>query len=129
VGGAPIAAIAELATGAGGVELVPIVGPQIDKLLSQQRFFTPDTIAGGTYQGIGEVKTISVNAQWVTSAKQPESVVYQIVKAVYSDAAQKTLAAGHAKGKFITPANAVVGAGIPFHPGAEKFYKEIGLLK
>ena len=90
---------------------------------------TPDTIAGGTYQGIGEVKTISVNAQWVTSAKQPESVVYQIVKAVYSDAAQKTLAAGHAKGKFITPANAVVGAGIPFHPGAEKFYKEIGLLK
>jgi TRAP-type uncharacterized transport system substrate-binding protein len=48
---------------------------------------------------------------------------------VYSEAAQKALAAGHAKGKFITPANAVVGAGIPFHPGAEKFYKEIGLLK
>ena len=53
----------------------------------------------------------------------------QIVKAVYSEAAQKALAAGHAKGKFITPANAVVGAGIPFHPGAEKFYKEAGLLK
>ncbi len=129
VGGAPIAAIAELATGAGGIELVPIIGPEIDKLRGQQRFFTPDTIAAGTYQGIGEVKTISVNAQWVTSAKQPEAVVYQIVKAVYSDAAQKTLAAGHAKGKFITPANAVVGAGIPFHPGAEKFYKEVGLLK
>ena len=45
------------------------------------------------------------------------------------DATQKQLAAGHAKGKLITKENAVKGAGIPFHPGAEKFYKEAGLLK
>jgi TRAP-type uncharacterized transport system substrate-binding protein len=51
------------------------------------------------------------------------------VKAVYSDAAQKALAAGHSKGKMITLSNAVTGAGIPFHPGAAKFYKEKGLLK
>ena len=49
--------------------------------------------------------------------------------ALFSEAAQKQLAAGHAKGKFITKENAVKGAGIPFHPGAEKFYKEAGLLK
>ena len=55
--------------------------------------------------------------------------LYQITKAMYSDATQKTLAAGHAKGKFITKENAVKGAGIPFHPGAERFYKEAGLLK
>ncbi|MEO7009406.1 MAG: TAXI family TRAP transporter solute-binding subunit, partial [Caldimonas sp.] len=42
---------------------------------------------------------------------------------------QKTLAAGHAKGKLITKENAVKGAGIPFHPGAEKFYREVGLIK
>ena len=48
---------------------------------------------------------------------------------MYSDATQKTLQAGHAKGKFITKENAVQGVGIPFHPGAEKFYKEAGLLK
>ena len=45
---------------------------------------------------------------------------------MYSDATQKTLQAGHAKGKFITKENAVQGVGIPFHPGAEKFYKEVG---
>ena len=48
---------------------------------------------------------------------------------MYSDATQKALGAGHAKGKFITKENAVQGVGIPFHPGAEKFYKEAGLLK
>ena len=60
---------------------------------------------------------------------QAQHTVYEITKALFSDAAQAQLAAGHAKGKFITKENAVKGAGIPFHPGAEKFYKEVGLVK
>ena len=98
-------------------------------LRAKQEFFTPDTIAANTYQNVGEVKTISVNAQLVSSAKVPEAVVYEVTKALYSDATRKTLDNGHAKGKLITRDNAIKGAGIPFHPGAEKFYKEIGLLK
>lgn len=121
--------ISELASSGAGIELVPIVGPEIDKLRSQQEFFTPDTIAANTYQNVGEVKTISINAQLVTSAKLPEQTVYDIVKALYSDATRKTLDNGHAKGKLITKENAVKGAGIPFHAGAEKYYKEVGLLK
>jgi TRAP transporter TAXI family solute receptor len=78
---------------------------------------------------VGAVKTLAVGAQWVTSDKADTETVYQITKALYSDAAQKTLSAGHAKGKFITLQNAVQGVGIPFHPGAEKFYKEAGVLK
>ena len=78
---------------------------------------------------MASVNTLSVGAQWVTSAKADTETVYQITKALYSDATQKTLAAGHAKGKLITLQNAVKGAGIPFHPGAEKFYREAGALK
>ncbi|WP_376843195.1 TAXI family TRAP transporter solute-binding subunit [Bordetella pertussis] len=129
VSGAQAGAISELASSGAGIELVPIVGPEIDKLRSQQEFFTPDTIAANTYQNVGEVKTISINAQLVTSAKLPEQTVYDIVKALYSDATRKTLDNGHAKGKLITKENAVKGAGIPFHAGAEKYYKEVGLLK
>lgn len=129
VGGAPAGAIAELASSGAGIELVSIEGPEIDKLRSQQQFFTPDLIPANTYQGVGEVKTISVNAQMVTSDKLPEAVVYELTKKLYSDATRKTLDSGHAKGKLITAKNAVTGAGIPFHPGAEKFYREAGLLK
>ena len=128
VGGAP-AGIAELASSGAGIEIVSMVGPEIDALRAKQEFFTPDTIAANTYQNVGEVKTISVNAQLVSSAKVPEAVVYEVTKALYSDATRKTLDNGHAKGKLITRDNAIKGAGIPFHPGAEKFYKEIGLLK
>ncbi len=129
VGGAPAGAIAELASSGAGIELVPLVGPEIDKLRSEQEFFTPDTIAAGMYQGVGEIKTISVNAQMVTSAKLSDETIYDITKALYSAETRKVLDNGHAKGKLITQENAVKGAGIPFHPGAEKFYKEAGLLK
>ena len=88
-----------------------------------------DNIAAGTYKDVPAVQTMAVGAQWVTSAKADTETVYQITKALYSKAAQDALAAGHAKGKFITRDNAVQGVGIPFHPGAEKFYKEVGLLK
>ena len=86
-------------------------------------------IAADTYKGVGQVRTIAVGAQWVTSDKADANTVYEITKSLFGDAAQKTLAAGHAKGKFINKENAVKGAGIPFHPGAERFYKEAGLMK
>ena len=92
-------------------------------------YFAVDTIAANTYKDVAAVQTLSVGAQWVTSAKADTETVYQITKSLFSDATQKTLAAGHAKGKFINKENAVKGVAIPFHPGAEKYYKEAGLLK
>jgi TRAP transporter TAXI family solute receptor len=128
-GGAPAGAIAELASGGTGIELIPIDGAAAEALQKQSPFFTPDVIPADTYKGVGAVKTLAVGAQWVTSDKADANTVYEIVKALYGEAAQKMLAAGHAKGKWITKENAVKGAGIPFHPGAERFYKEAGLLK
>lgn len=128
VGGYPTGAISELATSS-GISLVPITGPGADKLLSDYGFFAEDVVPEGTYAGVGETQTISVAAQWVTSAEQPEELVYNIVKVMWSDATRKALDAGHAKGKLITLENATTGLGIPLHPGAERFYKEAGILK
>jgi TRAP transporter TAXI family solute receptor len=129
VGGYPTSAISELASAGGGIELVPVAGPEVDKMRQQYGFFSPDTIPANTYKGIGEVKTIAVGAQWVTSAKQPDALIYEVTKATWNENTRKFLDAGHAKGKAIQMASATAGAGIPFHPGAEKFYKEKGLLK
>jgi hypothetical protein len=128
-GGAPAGAIAELAASGAGIELVAIDGPQADALRKSSGFFAPDTIPADTYKGLPAVKTLAVGAQWVTSDKADANLVYEIVKKLYSADGQKMLGAGHAKGKYITKENAVLGAGIPFHPGAERFYKEAGLLK
>ena len=127
-GGAPAGAIAELAAST-GIELVPLDGAHADALRVINPFFAPDVIAADTYKGVAAVKTLAVGAQWVTSDKADAATVYEITKALFSDHAQKMLATGHAKGKLITRANAVKGAGIPFHPGAEKYYREAGLIK
>jgi hypothetical protein len=128
-GGAPAGAIAELASAGAGIELVPIEGAQADAIRKASGFFAPDVIPADTYKGLPAVKTLAVGAQWVTSDKADANVVYEIVKRLYSADGQKAMGAGHAKGKYITKENAVQGAGIPFHPGAERFYKEVGVLK
>ena len=128
-GGAPAGAIAELASSGAGIDLIPIDGAAADAIRKADGFFAVDVIAADTYKGIPAVKTLAVGAQWVTSDKADANTVYEIVKALYSDAGQKAMGAGHAKGKYITKENAVQGAGLPFHPGAAKFYKEVGVLK
>jgi TRAP transporter TAXI family solute receptor len=128
-GGWPAGAISELASSGAGIELVSIEGPQADAIRRASSFFAPDTIPADTYKGVGAVRTLAVGAQWVTSDKVDANLVYEIVKALFSDAGQKAMGAGHAKGKFITKENAVQGAGIPFHPGAARYYREVGVLK
>jgi TRAP transporter TAXI family solute receptor len=128
VGGYPAGAIAELATSS-GIELVPIAGPQAEKILGEYKFFAKDNVPAGIYKDVGALETISVNAQWVTSAKQPDELVYNIAKAIWNENSRKLLDAGHAKGKAIRKETALDGLGVPLHPGAEKFYKEVGLMK
>ena len=126
--GFPQGTLVELAT-TNGIELVPIDGPPADKLREQFKFFAADEIPAGVYKDVPATKTLSVGAQWVTTSKQPDDVVYEVTKALWSDKARAALDVGHAKGKSILKQNALLGLGIPLHPGAEKFYKEAGLLK
>jgi TRAP transporter TAXI family solute receptor len=129
VGGYPAGAIAELSS-QHEVVMVPITGPEIDALRAEYTFFANDVLPAGTYEGQEtDVPTLSVGAQMVTSADLSEELVYGITKAMFNETTQKLFGSGHAKGKFITLENAVQGAGIPFHPGAEKFYREVGAIK
>jgi TRAP transporter TAXI family solute receptor len=126
--GYPQGTLVELAT-TNGIELVPIDGPPAAKLLNQFKFFSADEIPDGAYKGVPATKTLSVGAQWVTTSKQAEDVVYEVTKTLWSDKTRSALDTGHAKGKSILRQNALKGIAIPLHAGAEKFYKEAGLLK
>ena len=128
-GGAPAAGIAELAASGEDITLLPIDGKAAQRLLASSLFLVSDVIPTGTYRGIGATPTVAVGAQWITSDKADPELIYQITKALYGEAAQKALLNGHPKGKLITLENAVRGAGIPFHPGAERYFREVGVLK
>jgi TRAP transporter TAXI family solute receptor len=126
--GYPQGTIVELATSP-GIDILPLAGPEADKLRAQFKFFAQDEIPAGVYKDVPAIKTLAVGAQWVTSAKIDAGLVYEVTKALWSDKTRSTLDGGHAKGKAIRKETALAGVGIPLHPGAEKFYKEAGLLK
>lgn len=129
-GGFPAAAISELASTGGGIDILPIDGDGAAKLKAASPFFADDSIPADTYKGIGAVKTVAVGAHLVTSAKIPEEVIYRVTKGLWSDKTRAVLDAGHAKGKVIRKETSLAGiGGVPLHPGAAKFYKEAGLLK
>ncbi len=127
VAGFPTGAIVELAS-AVDVKLVPIDGVGAKALTSKYGFFSQSPIPSGTYEGVDEVNTVAVGAQWFTSAKEDNELIYQITKALWNKESRKLMDVGHAKGKTITPDTALSGVGVPLHPGAEKFYKEAGLI-
>mgnify|MGYP002630540730 CR=1 FL=1 len=128
VTGFPAGSIVELASSI-PIKMVPIDGAGAQKLMKNYRFFAEGVIPAGVYEGVGETKTAFVGAQWITSAKESEELIYGITKALWNKESRKLFDTGHAKGKVITVESALEGVGIPLHPGAEKYYKEAGIIK
>ena len=126
--GAPSSGIAQLASTA-GMQLLSIPDDIQAAVIKQAPFYGSSPIKAGTYEGQEEdANTLAVGAQWLVSADQPEELVYGITKALWSKTTAKLLR-HHAKGKDVTAETALEARGIPLHPGAKRFYKEIGLIK
>ncbi len=109
-------------------DIVPIEGPNVDKLIEKYPFYAKQTVPGKTYKGNdSDIQTVSVMAMLAASEEIEADIVYAIVNAMYSDLEQ--LKKAHAKFQDISMEKGLVGMGIPLHPGAEKFFKEKGILK
>lgn len=111
-----------------GAQLVPIAGPEIDALVAKYPYYAKATIPGGLYPGNpNDVETYGVTATFVSSADVPEETVYTVVKAVFEnldDFKKLHPAFGHLKAEDMVKN----GLSAPLHPGAEKYFKEKGLL-
>jgi len=128
VAGYPAPAVTELAEKE-IAELVAIRGRAADLAVRRHRFFALDSIPPGTYPGMdGDVPTLSVGTQWVVSVSADADLIYQITKALWHPRNRAFLDAGHAKSKLIRLSTALTGIAIPLHPGAERYYREVGAL-
>ncbi|MDR1657133.1 MAG: TAXI family TRAP transporter solute-binding subunit [Deltaproteobacteria bacterium] len=108
--------------------LVSIVGPKVDGFVNKFPFYPQAIIPGKMYKGTDEdTITFGPRATLITSAALPEDVAYQITKSVFSNLDEfKKL---HPALASLTPQNMLEGNSIPFHPGAERYFKEAGLIK
>ena len=126
--GHPAAAIKE-ATTACDAKLIPVAGAPIDKLVSENPYYRTAVIPGGMYRGTDEdVTTFGVGATFVTSTDVSDDVAYVVAKAVMEnldDFRKLHPAFANLKAEEMVKD----GLSAPLHPGAEKAYKELGLLK
>jgi hypothetical protein len=90
--------------------------------------YLPATIPAKTYEGQNsDVPTAAIQNFLVTHEGVPDAIVYSMTKALFENVDQ--LVASHTAAKEIKRENALTGLSAPLHPGAAKYYKEIGLLK
>ena len=123
--GVPNAALQELAFSAGLV-LVPVDSVAAEKICKKYNYYTVTSIPGGTYKGTdSDTAALAIKATLAVNAKLDEEIVYQMTKALFENL--DSLAAAHAKGKEVSAKAAVTGVSVPFHPGAKKYFTEIGL--
>ncbi len=127
VAGIPNSAIVDIAT-QHDIRILNISGDAAKKLSEKYPFLAAAKIPANTYKNQSQdVETVAVNAVLIAGKDLPADVVYNLTKALFEN--QTDLASAHAKGKELNLQTAVKGVSIPFHAGAEKYYKEKGVLK
>lgn len=126
--GAPLASVMELARDIP----IRILEAKPEKLKALQKQFSnvvPLTIPTGTYNGIDQdIHTYCLPQMWLCRTDLSEDLVYKMIKAVYDHPEDRD--AIHPMAKKFTPKNAFRGSpGVPigYHPGAIKYFKEIGV--
>ncbi len=128
IGGYPMTAIAQLAETT-DVGLVHIMGREADGIRRAHPFIGADIIPEGVYKGVGATVTLSVGAQLVVSAEADADLVYGITRALWHDNTRRLLVSSHPQGRQIELHKALDGVAIPLHPGAVRYYEEVGLIR
>ncbi len=126
--GLPTAAVTEMCATANGV-VIGMEPELIKKLQAEYPWYSTFTIPAGTYDNQTEpVLTTAVKMLLITDSSLPEDVVYDLTKTFWENFEE--LGAAHAVMKTVTKDMATSDlAGIPLHKGAERYYREAGLLK
>lgn len=123
--GLGVAALRDLSS-AVKVNFVPVPADVVAKV--GDAAYRTAAIPANTYEGQGaDVPTVSINNLLVTHAKVSDEVAYQMTKGIFENL--ERLGNSHSAGRQIRLEGAIDGLPIPLHPGAQKYYRERGLIK
>ena len=93
-------------------------------------YFGKLAVPAGTYKGVGyDAQSFQDSALWVANAKVPADVVYKLLSIIYTDEGLKHMVGQKKTFKKMSLKTGATNIVTPFHPGAEKFWKEKGMLK
>ena len=126
--GTPTPAVSDLATST-DIVAVDLGEDVIAKLMNDYPFYAKHEYTSADYGFIGDEKstTVAIMATFIVTNDMSEEQAYEITKNLWES--QEDIAVAHAKGKEMSKDTAAAAIGnVPLHPGAEKYYKEIGVI-
>lgn len=122
--GLGVASLRDLASG-DDIVIVPVSADVIAK--TGDAAYISSVVPANTYRGqTADVPTAAVRNFLVTHEGVPADLVYNMTKSMFAN--MPDLLAAHSAAREIHPDNAAKSP-IPFHPGAERYYREVGLIK
>jgi TRAP transporter TAXI family solute receptor len=112
------------------IRLVPLSDRTVMTLVTERPYFAPGIIPAGTYGGINDdISTVDIGTQLIVRADLDEELVYALTAALWNERTRNLLDEGHPKGAQVKLDTALRGIGAPLHSGAERFYRELNLIK
>lgn len=128
VAGTPTPAVGELETST-DIVLVELDAQTVAYLTERYGYYVPYTLTKEKYDSISEpVNTVAIKSMFIASNNLSEETVYEITKDIWESKSE--IAASHVKGVEMDVYSTLDGIGrVPLHPGAERYYREIGIIE
>ncbi len=125
-GAVPTASLVQ-ATTSQDIRFIPFDDEAKNTVVEQYPFYFPMVIPEGTYAGHEEdFPTLSFGSMHlIVHADMSEELAYSATRTIYEN--REMVVAQHAAGRSITERNVIRETGTPFHPGAIRYYREIGI--
>lgn len=111
------------------LRFVPIQGAPVNKMMKSFGFIASGIIKSGTFRNIPDTPTIELVAIWLVPAALDTEKVYELTRAVWTEATRRNLDQASAAGKALNLQLAIAGVSVPFHDGAIKYYDEHGVSR
>ena len=111
----------------GVADLLEIPADDALRLVVGHPFFSLSVVPEGAYPGLTHVTTLAIGAQWIVTPDLSDDLVYGVTQALWHENSRALLDSGHPAARQLKLSNALLGAAIPLHPGARRYYAEAGL--
>ena len=125
-GAVPTASVTQAATSM-DLHFVPYDTAAMESLQAEWPFFFPATIPSGTYRGLeADYDGLNVGSMHlIAAADADEELIYRVTKTIWEK--REEVVQRHPAGRAINPTVAVMNTGTEFHPGAQRYFREIGI--